>query len=167
LIFVFGDCAGARAMVPWLAGIVAFGLVIGVSAAQADVPALAGWLTGPLPASRSRPRKALAEAWVNPSCPTCHIRPVPGPAADLDAGYSRAALAGDGEHTDRAEGEPGHHEPSHARPTAAATANSSLIAGSSPTSSPGARIDRRIAAFSLSAAWGPRSRAASPLPGRQ
>ena len=40
--------AGARAMVPWLAGIVPFGLVIGVSAAQADVPTLAGWLTGPL-----------------------------------------------------------------------------------------------------------------------
>ena len=40
--------AGARTMVPWLAGIVPFGLVIGVSAAQADVPALAGWLTGPL-----------------------------------------------------------------------------------------------------------------------
>ena len=40
--------AGARAMAPWLAGIVPFGLVIGVSAAQADVPALAGWLTGPL-----------------------------------------------------------------------------------------------------------------------
>ena len=40
--------AGARAMVPWLAGVVPFGLVIGVSAAQADVPALAGWLTGPL-----------------------------------------------------------------------------------------------------------------------
>lgn len=40
--------AGARAMVPWLAGIVPFGLVIGVSAAQADIPALAGWLTGPL-----------------------------------------------------------------------------------------------------------------------
>jgi predicted branched-subunit amino acid permease len=39
---------GARAMVPWLAGIVPFGLVIGVSAARADVPALAGWLTGPL-----------------------------------------------------------------------------------------------------------------------
>ena len=33
---------------PWLAGIVPFGLVIGVSAAQADIPALAGWLTGPL-----------------------------------------------------------------------------------------------------------------------
>jgi len=40
--------AGARAMVPWLAGVVPFGLVIGVSAAQADVPTLAGWLTGPL-----------------------------------------------------------------------------------------------------------------------
>jgi predicted branched-subunit amino acid permease len=40
--------AGARAMVPWLAGIVPFGLVIGVSAANADVPTLAGWLTGPL-----------------------------------------------------------------------------------------------------------------------
>jgi predicted branched-subunit amino acid permease len=40
--------AGARAMVPWLAGIVPFGLVIGVSAANADIPALAGWLTGPL-----------------------------------------------------------------------------------------------------------------------
>ena len=40
--------AGARAMVPWLAGIIPFGLVIGVSAARADVPALAGWLTGPL-----------------------------------------------------------------------------------------------------------------------
>jgi predicted branched-subunit amino acid permease len=40
--------AGARAMVPWLAGIVPFGLVIGVSAAQADIPTLAGWLTGPV-----------------------------------------------------------------------------------------------------------------------
>ncbi|HEX6196099.1 MAG TPA: AzlC family ABC transporter permease [Gemmatimonadaceae bacterium] len=38
--------AGARAMLPWLAGIVPFGLVIGVSAARADIPA-AGWLTGP------------------------------------------------------------------------------------------------------------------------
>lgn len=35
-------------MVPWLAGIIPFGLVIGVSATDADVPALAGWLTGPL-----------------------------------------------------------------------------------------------------------------------
>src|SRR5262249_54426010 len=39
---------GARAMVPWLAGIISFGLVIGVSATDADVPTLAGWLTGPL-----------------------------------------------------------------------------------------------------------------------
>jgi predicted branched-subunit amino acid permease len=46
---VGGDdlAAGARAMVPWLAGVVPFGLVIGVSAARADIPALAGWLTGP------------------------------------------------------------------------------------------------------------------------
>jgi len=35
-------------MVPWLAGIVPFGLVIGVSAAQAHIPTLAGWLSGPL-----------------------------------------------------------------------------------------------------------------------
>lgn len=40
--------AGARAMVPWLVGVTPFGLVIGVSAAQADLPTLAGWLTGPL-----------------------------------------------------------------------------------------------------------------------
>jgi branched chain amino acid efflux pump len=40
--------AGARAMVPWLVGIVPFGLVIGLSAAHAKVPTLAGWLTGPL-----------------------------------------------------------------------------------------------------------------------
>jgi predicted branched-subunit amino acid permease len=39
--------AGARAMLPWLAGVTPFGLVIGVSAAQADIPTLAGWLTGP------------------------------------------------------------------------------------------------------------------------
>jgi predicted branched-subunit amino acid permease len=37
-----------RAMVPWLIGVAPFGLVIGVSAAQADIPTLAGWLTGPL-----------------------------------------------------------------------------------------------------------------------
>jgi predicted branched-subunit amino acid permease len=43
-----GDfAAGARAMLPWLAGVTPFGLVIGVSAARADIPALAGWLTGP------------------------------------------------------------------------------------------------------------------------
>ena len=40
--------AGARAMVPWLVGIVPFGLVIGLSAAQAEIPTLAGWLTSPL-----------------------------------------------------------------------------------------------------------------------
>jgi predicted branched-subunit amino acid permease len=40
--------AGARAMVPWLVGVVPFGLVIGLSAAHADIPALVGWLTGPL-----------------------------------------------------------------------------------------------------------------------
>ena len=40
--------AGARAMAPWLVGIVPFGLVIGLSAARADIPTLAGWLTGPL-----------------------------------------------------------------------------------------------------------------------
>lgn len=39
---------GARTMLPWLAGIVPFGLVIGVSAAQADIATFAGWLTGPL-----------------------------------------------------------------------------------------------------------------------
>jgi predicted branched-subunit amino acid permease len=35
-------------MVPWLAGIVPFGLVIDVSTVHADVPVVAGWLTGPL-----------------------------------------------------------------------------------------------------------------------
>jgi predicted branched-subunit amino acid permease len=40
--------AGARAMAPWLLGIAPFGLVIGLSAAQAGVPTMAGWLTGPL-----------------------------------------------------------------------------------------------------------------------
>ena len=40
--------AGARAITPWLAGIVPFGLAIGFSAAQAGIPILAGWLTGPL-----------------------------------------------------------------------------------------------------------------------
>jgi len=40
--------AGGRAMVPWLIGVTPFGLVIGVSAAQADIPTLAGWLTGPV-----------------------------------------------------------------------------------------------------------------------
>lgn len=40
--------AGARAMLPWLLGIAPFGLVIGVSAARAGLPTLAGWLTGPV-----------------------------------------------------------------------------------------------------------------------
>jgi predicted branched-subunit amino acid permease len=40
--------AGARAMAPWLLGVTPFGLVIGVSAALADLPTLAGVLTGPL-----------------------------------------------------------------------------------------------------------------------
>ncbi len=35
-------------MAPWLTGIVPFGLVIGVSVARADIPAMAGWATGPL-----------------------------------------------------------------------------------------------------------------------
>jgi predicted branched-subunit amino acid permease len=39
--------AGMRAMAPWLIGLAPFGLVIGVSAAEADIPTLAGWLTGP------------------------------------------------------------------------------------------------------------------------
>lgn len=39
--------AGARAMLPWLAGVAPFGLVIGVSAAQANISTLVGWLTGP------------------------------------------------------------------------------------------------------------------------
>lgn len=39
--------AGVRAMVPWLFGIAPYGLVIGVSAAHADIPTAAGWLTGP------------------------------------------------------------------------------------------------------------------------
>ncbi len=40
--------AGARAMLPWLAGVAPFGLVIGVSAAQASISTLVGWLTGPV-----------------------------------------------------------------------------------------------------------------------
>jgi predicted branched-subunit amino acid permease len=40
--------AGVRAMGPWLLGVAPFGMVIGISAAQADLPTLAGWLTGPL-----------------------------------------------------------------------------------------------------------------------
>jgi branched chain amino acid efflux pump len=40
--------AGARAMTPWLIGLAPFGLVIGIGAAQASIPTLAGWLTAPL-----------------------------------------------------------------------------------------------------------------------
>jgi len=44
-----GDAvAGARAMLPWLLGVAPFGLVVGVSAARADIPTLAGVLTGPV-----------------------------------------------------------------------------------------------------------------------
>ena len=39
--------SGARAMLPWLAGVAPFGLVIGVAAAQADIATGAGWFTGP------------------------------------------------------------------------------------------------------------------------
>src|SRR4051812_48538859 len=40
--------AGMRAMLPWFAGIVPYGLVIGVTAARAGLPSFAGWATGPL-----------------------------------------------------------------------------------------------------------------------
>jgi predicted branched-subunit amino acid permease len=40
--------AGARAMAPWLVGIVPYGIVIGITAAQAGISTLAGWLSGPL-----------------------------------------------------------------------------------------------------------------------
>jgi predicted branched-subunit amino acid permease len=40
--------SGARAMVPWLAGVAPFGLVIGVSSAHAAIPTLTGVLSGPL-----------------------------------------------------------------------------------------------------------------------
>jgi predicted branched-subunit amino acid permease len=39
--------AGARAMLPWLAGVTPFGLVIGVSAGQSSIGTAAGWFTGP------------------------------------------------------------------------------------------------------------------------
>lgn len=39
---------GARAAVPWLAGIAPFGFVIGVTGAERDIPVAAAWLTGPL-----------------------------------------------------------------------------------------------------------------------
>ena len=38
---------GAKAIAPWLLGVVPYGLVIGVRSAQASIPTLAGWLTGP------------------------------------------------------------------------------------------------------------------------
>ena len=37
---------GARAMAPWLVGLAPFGLVIGISAAHAHIPTLAGWGNG-------------------------------------------------------------------------------------------------------------------------
>jgi predicted branched-subunit amino acid permease len=40
--------AGARAMLPWLAGVAPFGLVIGLSASQTHLPPGAGWLTAPV-----------------------------------------------------------------------------------------------------------------------
>jgi branched chain amino acid efflux pump len=39
--------AGARAIAPWLIGTTPFALVIGVNAGRANLPTLAGWLTGP------------------------------------------------------------------------------------------------------------------------
>jgi predicted branched-subunit amino acid permease len=39
---------GARAMLPWLAGLLPNALVIGVYSSRSDLPTLAGWLTGPL-----------------------------------------------------------------------------------------------------------------------
>ena len=40
--------AGARAMVPWLAGVVPFGVTIGVTIAESTVDPLTGWATGAL-----------------------------------------------------------------------------------------------------------------------
>lgn len=39
---------GGRAMVPWLAGVVPFGLTIGVTIASSSIDPLAGWATGAL-----------------------------------------------------------------------------------------------------------------------
>lgn len=39
---------GVRAMAPWLVGFGLYGLVVGVAAGRAGVPALAGWLTAPV-----------------------------------------------------------------------------------------------------------------------
>jgi predicted branched-subunit amino acid permease len=40
--------SGARAMLPWLTGLLPNALVIGVYASHSGIPAFAGWLTGPL-----------------------------------------------------------------------------------------------------------------------
>ena len=40
--------AGARAMLPWLVGVVPFGLTIGVTIAESSLDPITGWLTGPL-----------------------------------------------------------------------------------------------------------------------
>lgn len=40
--------SGARAAVPWIAGLAPYGFVIGVTIAASRVPALAGWVSGPL-----------------------------------------------------------------------------------------------------------------------
>jgi predicted branched-subunit amino acid permease len=40
--------SGMRAMLPWLAGVAPFGMVIGVSASQTRLPPGAGWLTAPV-----------------------------------------------------------------------------------------------------------------------
>src|SRR5690348_10230442 len=40
--------SGMRAMVPCLAGVAPFGMVIGLSASQTHLPAGAGWLTAPV-----------------------------------------------------------------------------------------------------------------------
>ncbi len=39
---------GCRAMLPWLAGVVPFGLTIGVTVAGSSLDPVAGWLTAPL-----------------------------------------------------------------------------------------------------------------------
>ena len=39
---------GARAMLPWLAGVVPFGLTVGVTIAESSIDPLVGWATGPL-----------------------------------------------------------------------------------------------------------------------
>ena len=39
---------GARAIVPWLAGVIPFGLTVGVTIAESSIDPLVGWATGPL-----------------------------------------------------------------------------------------------------------------------